>query len=56
MTFWKYRDANNQWRWYLAASNGYKVANSGEGYYNESDCDSAIKLVKSAWNAPVKKR
>lgn len=55
MVFWKYRDHANQWRWFLQASNGKKVADSGEGYWNEADCDHGISLVKSAWNAPVKK-
>lgn len=56
MIFWKYRDANNQWRWYLEAANSRKIANSGEGYWNESDCDHAIQLVQSSHAAPVLKR
>jgi uncharacterized protein YegP (UPF0339 family) len=55
MVFWKYIDNANQWRWFLMASNGKKVADSGEGYLKEADCDHGIALVKSAWNAPVKK-
>lgn len=56
MIFWKYKDVQGYWRWALEASNGKKIANSGEGYHNESDCDHAIGLVKQAWNAPVHKR
>jgi uncharacterized protein YegP (UPF0339 family) len=55
MVFWKYLDSALQWRWFLVASNGKKVADSGEGYKHESDCDHGIELVKSAWLAPVKK-
>jgi uncharacterized protein YegP (UPF0339 family) len=52
----KYKDTNNQWRWYLASSGNHKkIANSGEGYYNEVDCDHAINLVKASYNSPVHK-
>ncbi len=54
MVFWKYLDKANQWRWFLQASNGKKVADSGESYVKESDCDHGILLVKSAFTAPVK--
>lgn len=53
MTFYIYRDANNQWRWYLAAANNRKIANSGEGYFNQTDCLAAINLVKGSNSAPV---
>lgn len=53
MYFKKYRDQAQQWRWTLYASNHKKVADSGESYWNEADCDHAIKLVKSAHSAPV---
>ena len=56
MTFWKYRDPANHWRWTLEAANGRKIANSGEGYWNEADCDHAINLVKGSSTAPVRKR
>ena len=45
MAFYIYKDANGQHRWYLAAANGRKVANSGEGYHNEADCLHAVTLV-----------
>ena len=53
MAYYVYRDANNQWRWYLQASNYRKIANSGEGYYNKADCLAAIQLVKGSGNASV---
>lgn len=46
MAFYLYKDANNQYRWYLLAANNKKIANSGEGYFNEADCLHAISLVK----------
>lgn len=55
MTYRKYQDTNRQWRWRLVAANGRIIANSGEGYYNETDCDSAIQLVKTSYSAPVVK-
>lgn len=54
MTYYVYRDAQLQWRWYLAAANNKKIANSGEGYMNKADCLSAITLVKGSGLAPVK--
>jgi uncharacterized protein YegP (UPF0339 family) len=56
MTFWKYRDTANYWRWTLVAANGRKIADSGEGYHNEADCDHAIDLVKGSGNAPTRRR
>ena len=53
MAFWIYQDRALEWRWYLVAANGRKIADSGEGYYNKSDCLSAINLVKSSFSAPV---
>jgi hypothetical protein len=48
-----YRDTANQWRWRLVAANNRIVANSGEGYWNKSDCLSAVGLVKGSNTAPV---
>ncbi|MBX2991378.1 MAG: DUF1508 domain-containing protein [Bacteroidetes bacterium] len=53
MFFQIYQDSSNYWRWRLKAANYKIVADSGEGYYNKSDCLAGINLVKSAWNAPV---
>ena len=56
MHFMVYRDHLNQWRWYLEAANGRKIANAGEGYYNEGDCLAAIALVKGSASAPIRKK
>lgn len=45
MAFFIYKDLRNEWRWYLVAANGKKVADSGEGYKNEADCRNGIRLV-----------
>ena len=47
MIFAMYKDARGEWRWFLQADNKEKIANSGEGYKNRSDCLHAINLVKS---------
>jgi uncharacterized protein len=48
MKYVLYKDAKGEWRWYLEASNGKKIANSGEGYHNKDDCLHAIDLVKGS--------
>ena len=53
MQYQVYRDANYQWRWRLMAANNRIIANSGEGYHNQSDCLHAINLVKGSYNTPV---
>jgi uncharacterized protein YegP (UPF0339 family) len=46
MKFYIYRDAQNQWRWYLLAANNVdKIADSAEGYRNKQDCLHGIGLV-----------
>ena len=45
MTFYIFKDVKGQWRWHLVAANSRIIANSGEGYFNEQDCLSAIGLV-----------
>lgn len=54
MLYVLYVDANRQWRWYLLAANNRKIANSGEGYVNKSDCLAAINLVKGSAAVPVR--
>jgi len=56
MAYYVYKDVNGHWRWYLEASNGRKIANSGEGYWNRQDCLGAIALVKGSFNVPVYER
>lgn len=36
------------WRWSFITDNGRKLADSGEAYNNEADCDHAIGLAKSS--------
>jgi uncharacterized protein YegP (UPF0339 family) len=54
MYYFVYRDVQNQWRWRLYAANYRIVAESGEGYYNRSDCINAIALVKRSASAPIR--
>lgn len=53
MAYYMYRDAQGYWRWNLVATNGRKVADSGEGYHNKQDCRYAIDIVKGSINASV---
>ena len=53
MAYHLYRDVQGAWRWFLSASNGRKIANSGEGYLNKSDCLAAIGLVRGSGTAPI---
>ena len=57
MTFYLYKDVQNQWRWTLEADNGKKIANGGEGYYNEQDCIYAVNLAMDTnRQTPFRKR
>jgi len=57
MAFYIYKDLRNEWRWYLMAANGKKIADSGEGYVNEAGCLHGISLVMSAHRAtPIYRR
>ncbi len=56
MYFVLYKDTASYWRWTLFAANHLKIANSGEGYFNKSDCLHAIGLVKGCYNASVTER
>jgi uncharacterized protein YegP (UPF0339 family) len=46
-------DVLGHYRWQLRAANNRIIAVSGEGYLNKADCLYAIRLVKSAYIAPV---
>lgn len=46
MTFLVYKDNVNQYRWRLFAGNNRIIADSGEGYYNKTDCLHGIQLVQ----------
>ncbi|MER9354183.1 DUF1508 domain-containing protein [Mesorhizobium sp. M0025] len=54
MWYYLYKDVAGQYRWTLYAANNLKIANSGEGYWNRSDCLSAINLAKGSGSAPIK--
>jgi len=48
--------SDGQYRWTLFAANHRKIANSGESYWNKSDCLAAINLVKGSAASPVYER
>lgn len=50
-----YIDARQEFRWRLRAGNNRTIADSGEGYKNESDCRNAIELIKGSHSAPVER-
>ena len=53
MVFHIYQDVVGQWRWYLAAPNGIKIATAPLGYARRNDCLQAIKRVREAGASPV---
>jgi uncharacterized protein YegP (UPF0339 family) len=46
LTFQIYTDQANQYRWRLFAANNRIIGDSGEGYHNLPDCESAVELIK----------
>jgi uncharacterized protein YegP (UPF0339 family) len=53
MVFHIYQDVRNEWRWYLAAPNGVKLATGTDGYTRRGDCVLAIKRMREAVAAPM---
>ena len=53
MVFHIYQDVVGQWRWYLSAPNGVKLATAPLGYARRGDCMLAIKRVREAAGAPM---
>jgi len=53
MVFHIYQDVVGQWRWYLSAPNGMKLATAPVGYVRRGDCVLAIKRVREAVDAPM---
>ncbi len=49
-----YKDAKDEWRWRLRASNHEIIAVSSEGYRQRVDALRAIELVKGSSAASVK--
>ncbi|WP_374379497.1 YegP family protein [Dongia sp.] len=54
MVYIIYKDQQGYWRWHLLAANNRKIANSGEGYVNKSDCLAVVQLVKGSAAVPVR--
>jgi uncharacterized protein YegP (UPF0339 family) len=53
MVFHIYQDVVGQWRWYLSAPNGIKLAAAPVGYVRRNDCLAAIKRVREANISPL---
>ena len=53
MVFHIYQDVVGQWRWYLSAPNGVKLATAPLGYARRGDCVLAIKRVREASASPM---
>jgi uncharacterized protein YegP (UPF0339 family) len=51
MYFVLYRDIALQWRWALFSENHRKIADSAEAYFNKSDAQHGIALVRSTTTA-----
>ena len=41
-----YTDQVGEYRWYLKADNGRKIADSGEGFGTRQACEDGIRLMK----------
>jgi len=44
--FQLYPDSAGKWRWRLIASNGTKIASSGESFYSRENAQRSAELVK----------
>jgi uncharacterized protein YegP (UPF0339 family) len=54
LTFEIYKDARQEFRWRLKASNGQVIATSGQGYKSKADCRHGIEVIqKDAADAKV---
>lgn len=53
MVFHIYQDVVGQWRWYLAAPNGIKLAIGPVGYPRRADCVMAIDRVRESADVPM---
>jgi uncharacterized protein YegP (UPF0339 family) len=52
--FYINRDQAQEWRWRFRANNEKIIADSGEGYTRQADCEEAVERVKrEAPNASV---
>jgi uncharacterized protein YegP (UPF0339 family) len=46
LTFELFKDAKEEFRWRLKATNGQTIATSGEGYKAKADCMKAIESIR----------
>jgi uncharacterized protein YegP (UPF0339 family) len=46
LTFVVYLDQKNEWRWRLQAANHRTIADGGEGYRHQDDCEAAVELIR----------
>jgi uncharacterized protein YegP (UPF0339 family) len=42
-----YQDVQNEWRWRLKARNQLTIADSSEGYKNQTDCVAMVNKIKT---------
>ncbi len=52
-SYFIHRDNKGLWRWSYDASNGKTISVSSESYYNKSDCQRGIDIMKASGFAPV---
>ena len=52
-SYFIYRDIKGLWRWTYEASNGKTIAVSSESYFNKSDCQRGIDIMKASGASPV---
>ena len=53
-----YRDKKKEWRWSVTASNGKKLADSGEGYKRFGSCWKTARkllLITAGWKVSIAK-
>lgn len=53
MVFHIYQDLVGQWRWYLSAPNGMKLATAPMGFARREECLAAIKRVRESTDCPM---
>jgi len=49
-----YQDQAKHWRWRFISANNRIIADSGESYWNKSDCLAGIAIMKGSAQAPVR--
>jgi uncharacterized protein YegP (UPF0339 family) len=49
-----YQDRSNGWRWRYVSLNGRIISDSGESYFNKTDCLNGIAIMKASANSPVR--